>query len=86
MGKGKIDGIDVLSKVSGIPKEEVNDIWKKVKENHAKLDSCVRPHDFVPINENGRLPRKYLCSKCLGVVDSVHASFYKQGLEDGSKR
>lgn len=81
----KIDGLEVLSKVSGVPKKEVDEIWQKVKENKARLDSCELPHDFHTIKENGGLPRKAFCKKCLGVVDVVNARFYKQGLEDAKR-
>ena len=79
------DGLEVLSRVSGIPKKEVNEIWQRVKENKARLDSCELPHDFYPINENGRLPRKAVCKECLGVVDITNARFYIQGLRDAKQ-
>lgn len=79
------DGLEALSKVSGVPRKEVDEIYQKVKENKARLDSCELPHDFHTIRENGRFPRKAFCKKCLGVVDVVNANFYKQGLEDAKR-
>lgn len=76
---------DALSRVSGIPKPEINEIWQQVRANSERLKSCARPHDFSEVTRMvGVIPREYRCSKCQGTVDSIHRSWYLEGLKDGN--
>lgn len=58
-------------------------IFKAVKENHARLQGCTGPHFFLPFVDDTR--RKffpdYKCQKCAGVMDSIHATHYIEGLK-----
>jgi len=80
-----MNGLDVLSNVSRVSKEELKDIWKNVKKNHELLESCSK-HDFQLIDEKrndqyqGRC-FKYRCTRCQGELDSINVSWYKKGLE-----
>jgi hypothetical protein len=75
---------DALSRVSGIPRSEMDEIWQQVKVNSERLRSCQRPHDFSEITRQiGSIPREYRCTKCQGTVDSIHRSWYIEGLKDG---
>mgnify|MGYP006312577699 CR=1 FL=1 len=86
MGDEKVveDPLGVLSKFSGVDRGTVDKIWEAVKANHKILAECERPHDFEPIG-TGPL-RKERCKKCGGIVDAVNATYYKQGLKDGSRK
>ena len=57
-------------------------IWKEVKDNHVRLDSCAGPHDFQSIDSNV-FNRKYKCSKCNGTTNGVNKSWYDLGLKHG---
>jgi hypothetical protein len=77
---------DALSRVSGVPKAEINEIWQKVKANSERLRSCVRPHDFSEVTRLvGTIPREYRCTRCGGTVDSINRSWYVEGLKDGAR-
>lgn len=66
-------------------KAEMKKIFEEVKENHKKLDSC-NLHDFSIDNNPEKLyGRKYQCTKCGGVVDSVTKSWYESGVAHGIK-
>ena len=77
------DATEVLSNVSGVPKDEVKKIWETVKDNQKLLSGCKRPHDFVPIGKG--VFRKQQCTKCNGIVEWHLALYYKQGLIDGKR-
>lgn len=71
---------DTLSKVTGLKKKDIHDIFEEVKANHAILDRCDI-HNFEPlIEEEGKIPRKYVCSKCKGWVSSSNAQWYIKGI------
>lgn len=72
--------IDTLSRVSGIPKPEMLAIWEQVKANHAKLEACVGPHDFISLIDK---PRYYICTKCGGELESINVQWYRDGLDHG---
>lgn len=76
----------LLEKVSGISKEGMKQIFVDVKENHRKLDSCIRPHDFsIDLNPEKKIGKRWQCAKCGGVVDGINRSWYDDGLKDGRK-
>lgn len=78
--------IDVLSKVSGISKEEVQKIANEVQENIKRLNSCRGPHEFVPIpKELLRGSPKMRCTICKGWLDATAAKWYERGLEHGKR-
>ena len=79
-----VDGADALSKISGLSKEDIREIWAETQANHRRLQECERPHDFQPV-ESDRRPRKYRCSLCGGEVSSINASWYARGLEDARR-
>lgn len=65
-----------------ITRNDALKILAAVKENHAKLESCVGPHEFVLVESGpGGLPRKHQCARCGGKLDSVHVSWYNKGME-----
>ena len=76
------DGVEILSKISGLPKKEINSIWEDVKVNTKKLEECSGPHDFQP--DTFKKPvRDQICSKCGGKIQASNALWYKKGLEHG---
>jgi len=82
----KHDAAEVLSRVSGLSKEDVRGIWKDVQANHARLEGCDVPHDFQPVHEEGRaLTRQYRCTKCGGTLRSAEVQWYFKGLDHAMK-
>jgi len=76
------DGVEILSNISGLSKDDIRSIWDEVKENAKKLEECSGPHDFQP--DNSRKPvRDEVCSKCGGKISKVDANWYRKGLKDG---
>jgi predicted SprT family Zn-dependent metalloprotease len=76
-----MDAKEVLSGISGLPKEEVQQIFEEVKANLKRLDGCKGPHDFEKDGEGIRA--KYRCKKCKGTLDKINYSWYEKGLEHG---
>jgi hypothetical protein len=66
-----------------LAREDVHAIWKEVKANHARLDSCSGPHDFGP--HVAALNVNYTCNKCGGSVNASARSWYEKGLAHGRK-
>jgi hypothetical protein len=81
----KRDGIGVLSKVSGLKREKIDQIWLQVKENMKLLEACSLPHEFVDENKDGKMARYSVCRKCGGRVDKLHAMWYRKGLKDAKR-
>lgn len=77
--------IDEFSKITGLKKETINEVWEEVKANHAKLDACKGPHTFEPIDSTKKIGCRYRCALCGGEVDSINKSWYAKGLEHGLK-
>jgi hypothetical protein len=77
-----------VGRVVGIPTKESLEILAQVRANHAKLDACERPHDFIqdPPPEGRTLSRRCTCSKCKGSLDTANARWYQKGLEDGAAK
>jgi hypothetical protein len=82
----RIDGAEVLSRVSGLPKAEVDAIWQQVQANKKLLDSCPR-HDVKPLASSltGGFFREYRCDYCGGKVSAGDARWYQRGLEHGRR-
>jgi len=80
MGK---KGLDVLSDVSGLRKEEIVKVFEKVKANSKRLDECEGPHEFEKQGKDIRA--KYRCGKCGGELDNIKYYWYMKGLEHGKK-
>jgi hypothetical protein len=76
--------LDLMAKVSGIPKSDALDIWNAVQVNHNKLRECRGPHEFEPCEYIGAMtPKRYRCRLCGGETDAVNYSWYKNGLDHG---
>ena len=76
-----MSAIDDFSKITGLSKPVINEVWEEVKANHARLDSCIGPHEFTPIDPDKVVGRRYVCGLCKGEVDSIDRSWYEKGLE-----
>jgi len=76
-----MDGIETLSKVSGLGKNEVGKIWEEVKANQKCLRECEGPHDFEKEGEG--LRAEYRCRKCKGKVRVHEYGWYMEGLKHG---
>lgn len=62
--------------------EQIKQIMKSVKENHAKMEACLC-HDFsIDVTPERRLGKKWQCTKCSGIID-IHAKiWYERGRKD----
>lgn len=78
--------MDEFSRITGLSKPVINEVWEEVKANHARLDTCTGPHKFVPIDATKVLGRRYVCSLCKGEVDSINRSWYEKGFEHAQNR
>lgn len=78
-----MDGLEVVSKISGISSEEANAIWQQVKENQRKLEACPR-HDFsIDLKPDQSYGKRFCCSKCGGEVDHITKVWYETGVKHG---
>jgi len=66
-------------------KFNIKEIWKKVKENRKRLDSCEGIHNFTNDKDGKIVPRYSTCTKCKGELDPIHVNWYIKGVEHGSK-
>lgn len=82
MAEKTYDGIELLSKLGGLGREEVLGIVANVKENIAILASCSR-HDFAPNEGSSDFRREEICANCKGRVNGEKAHWYKLGQEHG---
>jgi len=78
------DGAEILGRISGLGREETMRIWEEVKENQAKLNACVRPHDFQQ-DDPKSIRSRWTCRLCDGKVSSREARWYILGLEDAGQ-
>ena len=79
-GKNK-NGLDVLSKVSGISKKTMKEIWASVKANQKLLNSCFL-HEFES-HSDPSMSRRFKCKNCNGVIGTVEKNWYEKGIEHG---
>lgn len=61
--------------MAGLSNKELGEVWQKVKENHTKLNNCVR-HKFEGTVNSGR---KLQCVQCGGEMDLIHVRYYCLG-------
>jgi hypothetical protein len=74
---------DALSQMSGIPTEEVGQIWQEVKSNYTKLSACGGPHLFtIPANRRS-FADDFICELCGGKVSSLEKTWYERGITHG---
>lgn len=74
---------DTLSKISGLPTDDVAQIVDKVLANNRQLESCPR-HRFVRVEgEPNPFRQKYRCEVCGGSIGSQQHHWWLRGLSDG---
>jgi hypothetical protein len=78
------DSVDTISKATGIPRQDMLDIWESVKKNSAALEGCLGRHDFQTIDPTKKFGARYKCSKCQGEIDATGYHWYTIGLAHGS--
>ena len=79
MTEKRFNGIDVLSSISGVSREELLKVAERAKANIKTLDACNN-HDFQPIDAT-KFGSRHKCTRCGGDVDSLHARWYQRGRE-----
>ena len=70
--------LKALSKISGLSKKKIKEIWTSVEENKKLLDSCSL-HHFEP-HPSHFMSRRFMCKECKGVVGAIEMQWYKKGL------
>ena len=78
-----MDSVDTISKATGIPRQDMLDIWERVKKNSAALEGCLGRHEFRAVDPTKKFGGRYRCSKCHGEVDSTAHHWYTIGLTHG---
>ena len=82
----RYNGAEVLSRISGLSKEEVLASFERAKANAAALAACAGPHVFVllpPENAKQKVFARYRCATCGGEVESRELAWYERGLAHG---
>lgn len=65
---------------------DLDPLWQKVRENHAKLDGCLA-HLFEPERPGQpQIGGRFVCSRCGGSVDSHAKHWYEKGMADARER
>lgn len=65
------------------PKIDTDEIIREIRANTARLEGCVKPHDFsVDASPTKPMFKKWKCSKCGGVTDAINKIWYERGLKD----
>lgn len=69
-----------------VTKEQVLEMFAKVRANSATLNACVGPHDFSVVVEDPKVKLfpKRQCSKCGGIIDGSAYHWYQRGLDHGT--
>lgn len=80
----KVDGVEVLSSMSGLSKDTVKDLWEQAKANRIRLNGCSL-HDFSERAGRREVMDDYICTKCRGRVSSELKHWYEKGLEHGRR-
>ena len=76
--KTKTDGAELLSRLSGISRDEVLALWQQVKDNKAKLKSCARHRvDVDPASVN--IGMRLRCVSCGGEMSLSDIGSYIGG-------
>lgn len=79
---GTINGVGVMSEVTGLSQTEVRSLWEQVKANSAKLESCPY-HEFIQSPQTAPLRslthQKYICTHCGGEIDRQAYHWHEQG-------
>ncbi len=78
MSEKTVNGIELLSEISGLSQSDIRSMWEQGKDNLRRIDTC-KGHMFRPAGTRGRLK----CSVCGGEVDTREARLYEQGLAHG---
>jgi hypothetical protein len=80
------DSIDTLSKLTGISKPSMLQIWEEVQANHKRLDECEGPHDFsIKKDPDRKIGSDWICTKCGGRISAPNKTWYERGLAHGHK-
>jgi hypothetical protein len=86
--------VQQIETLTGVKPGTVDEVWKEVKANKAKLDGCQKPHDFsicldrrtkeIIVNPTvaQRFAAYWRCSKCGGQRSTIDKLHYEEGLKD----
>lgn len=77
----RVDGVKLLSELSGLSKQQVTDAWQEAKANVAKLRGCQRHLFLVP--RPLRPGERPMCANCAGRMALSEISHYIAGYVSG---
>lgn len=80
MTEERVDGVKLLSEISGIPKTEIEDMWTKTKDQAKRTEAC--PLHELELHSQKPFPR-YRCKNCSWVPQPAELARYEQGLKHG---
>jgi len=78
----RTNGIEFLSKLSGLSEEDVRQIAEDAKANVKTMRECPKPHDF---HDSLTTKNQMVCRTCGSWTNSYNARWYMEGLEDGRR-
>ena len=79
-----MNGLEKLSKLSGIAKPEIQNIMEEIQENKKKLNSCSF-HEFK-LNSDRQFNNLYIFQNCKGTVRITEKLWYEQGIAHAQKK
>ena len=81
-----MNALERLENVTGIKRPEMDKIFQEVKANSAALNACSGHNFEVHTKYESGFVKKYKCSVCGCTADAIAVSWYRKGLEHGSKK
>lgn len=79
MRKRRLCGPPVAAKEPPGPPMNMLGLLAQVRANQSALDGGPGPHEFVGVEYNIRIIRKWECARCRGTVDSHGRHWYELG-------
>ena len=57
----------------------MDELWKEVKENQAKLNNCTNHNFALDMEPQKRINKKYKCLNCGGTISDIDKFWYELG-------
>lgn len=78
---GTYNGLGVMSELTGLSRQTMQDLAAQVRANHGKLSACPH-HNFVAVPGSATpsgLCQRYRCTWCEGEIDHHAWYWHEQG-------
>jgi hypothetical protein len=80
MAEERVDGLKLLSEISGVPTTEIREMWEQTKEQSKRTAACSL-HE-LELQSAKPFP-KYRCKNCSWIPQPAELVRYEQGLAHG---